>query len=538
MEGEVVDSKEHSQIGCPKSQQCVDWLDELDAYTTGQWTPTSPQSPTVDPATLLYMAELADHLRECRACKLLLAAARERRERQRFALRDVLDEGEQEVPATVARIFAAIRREEEMTRSEEEKFGELEMLPLPLSPPFARQALAPTWRRVFTWVVAALVVLSSMATIGQFVLMRTVAHLQEIRQVVATAPVAAPAFATPAGVSLQTMTFWTSVLMKRTAVDESGNVTGTQMEHLDPTTKRSSSLFTNCCGTAMEIDGVSHNGHAITYHDFDGRTTRYYLFPNDLIYAGPGKGGNAIWSTDSSVLFINTPEGIVQVDARTHKGKVVWSKPEFSKLEFFYQDALYASVVRQGQKFLYRLDLASGKEQVVVAKASPAYSFWLSPTGDFIYYVSVANGGSELYQVDQDGSNLQLLRQDAVPIGYDSDQGLLVISSLKGIFQVVKIGDVSQDDQVVRAVADGASALCGASVQVSEGVVPICEQDIAMIPEYGSYLIFGAFYENEMVYRLWSVDLQKPEQQPTQLLELPGQAVAQVQLIGWDKLEV
>src|SRR5690348_10534130 len=109
-EKRTLSSDAHNLSPCSLSSQCVAWLDEIDRLTERAGTGDRDLSlPDREGRDLFYAHELAEHTRQCASCTRALAEARQIRERQRSALRHLLAESEQVVPATTERILAAIQ---------------------------------------------------------------------------------------------------------------------------------------------------------------------------------------------------------------------------------------------------------------------------------------------------------------------------------------------------------------------------------------------------------------------------------------------
>lgn len=282
------------------------------------------------------------------------------------------------------------------------------------------------------------------------------------------------------------------------------------------------------------VDGVSHNGLNVLYQYPSGGKMLYWtmsqLAGTGYFYAlDDNDAGNAVWMPDNrNVLIATQKHGIIKVDITTGAASSVLPTLTAGKLVIYRDPYLYyigAQDVATGA--LYRVNITDGTPQQVTGR-SPNSMFWVSPDGSTVYYVNKgAAGQAGVYAVNNDGSNLRLLRSDGVPIGYASDNTLMLVRDVKGAFRVVRLGaSADQDQTLLSDIAPGATALCDAAV--SAGDTPICDSSIALAPLGGSLVVEATYPDG--AHKLWYIDLQTGKR-----LELPISA-GQVQLIGWDGL--
>lgn len=539
------------QPSCQMSAQYAKWLDEIDLHLADHRVMTSDDLSTILSDDIQadeddYGATLVNHARHCMICRETLVRARNERNWQRTALRDMLEEGESLVPSTRSSILAAIQKDAARSgvRSTQKRHDPVTPLPLPIPIPLkSERPLASSRRKAaLTWVAAVVVVVVALSVFSQFILQRSNGALLTITGHTPTArtgPVATPLKTDVPALAEN----WSSVLLTYTS--KSDKRTG--IEHLNPRTGQAAPAFQQgCCPDEVSVESISHRGDDFVFRQYDGQTTTYSLFSSGMIFKSDGVGGNAIWSTGDDYLFINSTEGIIRVETATGRSQLINSESTYSKLEFYYNGELYVSrentQPEEDEKDLYRLNIETGQEQKLISKALSDYSFWLDlkTQGDRLYYVKGdPTGRVGIYQVNSDGANEQLVRQNAIPIGYNAepDFSLLMMKQDVNRFQVATVSEAESTDQVlVDDIAPGASALCSQPVQQKS--LAICEKDIAMIPEGGSYLVFGAQYPETDEYKFWSINLQVPEQRPVSLWSFTSRSEQQARLVGWDKFQV
>lgn len=507
----------HSQRStCPLSTQCLLYADKLersDEDSQDNWSTIEDDS---DAREERLIEQLRAHIPTCQTCRATLASVR----RQREAIRTTLRSGEREVPSTAPRIIAAIRQEsmaapltpQTSIRNEQPRNRTMQSRIVETPVPERRRG---RWMEYLSIAVAAALVLLTIGVLGRVVL----SH--------GGAGSAASSSSGTGGISngpVQTQSAsWSSVIITYT-------LNGTSfITNYNPASGQHAELaaFTH---TQVAVDGVAHSGYQVLYHVYDGNQTRYYVYPDTQtpVYTTTGQGGTGIWSSadNDHYLFINTQQGIAQIDMVAHSTHILsFPKPATSPMAMFYRDNYLYFVqapnplASYSSGILYRLNLQNNQSNPTqVTPCSHPTNPWLSPSGSTIYYNCGSQGQNQLYAVNVDGTNAHLLRTDAGPlIGYASDNSLIVLRVNEPHLQAVQLGaNIQQDRVILPDIAPGAT-----SVQAS---------DIAVAP-YGYALVTKATYANNVEKVLYS-DLMT---QATQDVSLPV-GVHDVHAIGWDRL--
>lgn len=291
------------------------------------------------------------------------------------------------------------------------------------------------------------------------------------------------------------------------------------------------------------VDGIAGDGKNVLYQfSRAGHTLYYTLSPvakTGYFYALNNQdAGNAIWSSDSEYVLVNTiHNGVSRVNVQT--GEVVDILPHLKAAKLIRYRAPYLYFLGAEDRAtgaLYRVNLnQDGAVPQQVTLRSTRSTFWLSPDGNTVYYVNTGSAGKAgVYAVKSDGSNFataQPLRTGDVPIGYGADNALMMIRQVQGRFQVVKLGATTPQDQVVLAdVAPGAISLCDTAVAV--GMTPICDSSVALAPLGGKLVVEAGYADGS--HALWSIDLATGArfQLPTPVSTLGEQW----QLLGWNQI--
>ncbi len=435
----------------------------------------------------------------------------DRTAQQRQVLRDFLAEGERIVPSTTSRIFASLRSEQQQSVEPAQELDIEPISPLP-SPPAPLSAV--NWRNrsrqrnVFSLIAVAALILVSVSLFSFFrgTLPRTTSS---------TTNAALPAHSAAYVPSPE----WSSVavsynLNHRFAVANFDPVSGRSVELASVPT------------TSAVLESIAHNGYSLVYAVYNQSKTSYILLTHStvqLLYTTAGQGGNAIWSTDDQRVFISTPTGIVQVDVTT--GVVQHILPEIKPiaspaipyLQYYRNGYLYVFNSSNGLAgSLERVNLKDGTMQTVT-NCDATKHFWLSPYNNSLYYTCL--GQNALYAVNNDGSNPHMVRmQVGQLVGYASDGSLLALSDVNGVFQLVKLGATSAQDQVlVSNIAPNARVVDMVNVAVSP---------------YGETMVVKASNTSGQV--LWYDDIARGVQHA---LALPTGATS-VKVFGWDRLLV
>lgn len=341
---------------CPFSAHCERLLDDLDKKS-------SDESLFADDAQdRELLLQLQAHLPGCPTCTVILTHARARRFWLRQQLHQVLIESEQKVPSSTTRIMQTLAREpkpfsethapsnghQELSIREEASLQALS------NRKAQRQRSMQRSRRLVQNVLAFVAVLAVIAASFNLFGHMLVFHSPSTRSGTSTGSQKTPAIA-----PVLHATSWSSVII---AVSKGGQkiITST-----DPITGKSAVLASSDYPDATMLDGVSHDGYQVLYHVFDGSRTRYYLRPSTqdtVLYTVDGKGGQAIWSTDDSSVFISTPEGVEQVDVKSHAATLVVPFINAPDLLFYRDRYLYyvANANAGASTWLNRIALAQG----------------------------------------------------------------------------------------------------------------------------------------------------------------------------------
>jgi hypothetical protein len=538
----TLSSDAHNLSSCAFSSRCVEWLDEIELIAVER---KSAEEIGLAGQEARSASELAAHARGCVACTRALTRAGKSRVNQRRAFHLLLTEGEAAVPSMTESILAAIKSEAPAR------------VPAPLTPPVpsfealpitpvpivlqeqARKRGRGNVQPLFVWLAAAVVILASIATFGQFVVRTVSTSLQSTAQrPIATVPSTTGGVSTP----LVRTDTWSSVVLTRLSADGQRLI-----EQVDPKNGNRVQLVPNCCENNTVVDGVAHSGGDLLYHDVENGQTVYHLLSGKS-FVLPGGTGNAVWSTKDERVFINDTKLVIQVAVNTGEEKKIALQYPITRLEFFYGEAIYASYEQDGVNNLYRIDLNTGAMDLIVKGAAPSYPFWIdlrnSADGNIdgsIFYVKYMDDGTPaIFRKDPTEQDGLLWRSNAIPIGYDRALTPIILQLQEDTIQVVQTGATDVDDKIIQDLVPTAKAICNESTQGSRPIFakekPLCYDSIAMHPEDGTSLVVGATYPDGS-YRLSAVDLTQPDQEPRSLLELINQPEADVELVGWNKLQ-
>jgi hypothetical protein len=284
-----------------------------------------------------------------------------------------------------------------------------------------------------------------------------------------------------------------------------------------------------------QVGGISPDGKRLLYWTQDKGETTYWTFSA----TGQSKrfhtlsshvARNALWLSDSRSVLVAQATTVSKIDVETAKGESILPSLKSAGIRFYRYPYLYfVGAEDLNAEALYRINVVDGTVQQVTERA-PGATFWLSPIGYTIYYVNKgAQGHYDLYAVDGDLTQQRRLRQDVVPIGYAEDNALVVMRSIKGIFQVVKLGRAPEQDQVLlNNVAPGAIALC--DQKPAPQVIPICDSSIALAP-LSRNLVIEAMYADG-THKIWHLEMKTGKAR-----QVPGmEKLTDVRLVGWDLL--
>ena len=506
----------HQLPACPFSTQCLLYADILDSSGVDNLDNWSTIEDDRDAREERFIEQLRAHVPTCPTCRAILADVR----RQRETIRATLRTGERAVPSTAPRIIAAIRQETAATPltpqppiRDERSQQDISLQPRIVETPLPERRRG-RWMEYLSIAVAAALVLATIGVLGRFVLFHGGAGSASSSNGTGT---------TSNGPVQTQSASWSSVIVTYT-------LNGTSfITNYNPLSGQHVELASFTHGQ-VAVDGVAHNGHQVLYHVYDGSQTRYYVYPDTQtpVYTTPGQGGSGIWSSGDNdhYLFINTQQGIAQIDMVTHSSHLLSiPKPATSPMAVFYRDNYLYYVqapnplASYSSGILYRLNISDNQSNPTqVTPCSHATNPWLSPGGSTIYYNCGSQGQNALYAVNVDGTNAHLLRTDAGPlIGYAADNSLIVLRVNEPHLQVIQLGANVQQDRVLLS-------------DIAPGAVSLQASDIAVAP-YGYAEVTSATYANNMG-KLWYGDLMT---QATQEVQLP-MGVHNVHAIGWDKL--
>ncbi len=512
---------------CPKSSQCLPFIDELGGHM-------SPHASTQEDAQdEQLLAELRTHVPTCPTCTATLASANKAIAEQRRALHAILDEGEQKVPSTTVQIMAAIRREQRTAgktlvgaSNHVQNMPPTALLPqirdietpLPIAPRHRfRSGLALA-------AVAAILIISfgllsymlprpSATTSTGKVTSTTSTPLSTATRLAPVAPAITPE--------------WSEVIMTY-------QINGTTViANYDPV-NNASAILTTSPYAVTSVAGVSHHGDKVLYSTYDGFKTSYYLYPQsttNAFYTTPDKNSSAVWSTDDRFIFINTSEGIAQIDVQTHNVTPILPSVASTTLNNYRDGYLYYVKGYNGQAYssegvLNRVNVTNGVTQQITSTCQHGANFWLSPGGVNVYYTCLDQQNTLLYTVKSDGTHSHVFRYNAGNvIGYEGDEGSpLTLTNSNRKYQVMELDlyPPFKDKVLLYDVAPGAAT--------------VVASDIAVAP-YGHALIAKGTYstsDTTPAAQLWYSDLVTSKRQP---LKLPQDARSP-SAIGWDKLHV
>ncbi|MDQ6661774.1 MAG: hypothetical protein M3Z24_12520 [Chloroflexota bacterium] len=527
---------------CRFRAQTLRFADVLDNSLNIQYS--GPLSSIDDMHDEEIIAQLRKHVPNCPTCSAYLKQERHIRNQQHTALRNLLAENEQFVPSTRASIFEALHRETQI--AQKENSGQLsyheEIVPdishLNGHRQQRRQTVSSTLpghrrtllRNILSLATVAVLILAAIGLFHQLLLLRS--HPGQ-----GSNPIPIPHY--------QYTQNWNAAIV---GLAENGHFT---IANYDPISGKNEVLASSLPGTT-KIDGVSHDGHNVLYHYSRGGHTYYAtLFPlphtSYFYQLHDDDAGEAIWMTDNRhVLIATSHSGLVQVDTMTGTANKVASSINAAHLWFYRPGYLYYDLVKDPTKDtassdLWRINIATGAVQQVT-KTEAGHSYSLSPDGTTMFYADTitgngASGQTAIYtvKVENGGKNAQqLLPLDATPVGFASDNALVLVRQVQGKFQVIKLKPTAPPTVDLRPfsrdVAPGAVTLCGNSTAIPN---PICDQNIALAPYSSAILAVGTYADGSR--KIWAGDLTTGQQRVLQTL---GQSSAQVQLPGWDKIQV
>ena len=493
---------------CSFSPQCLRLLDELDL-------------PTAAPALsrLAYIEDLQDerHLRQlrshvpgCPTCSALLVEARRMRTQQRVMLYHFMVANERQVPATSSAIIEAIRRENLAEEANtalklEKSTREQRVLMRVLANRDATSATSPVplharvsqrrhlFQNVLTLATVAAVILAAVGLLNRFTAQQGATSNQPAQP-------SLPKQASQPG-SATSNDGWNSVLFGLTMLSAAGMVQSLAFYNYDASSEHMTLLVssTQTFG-AVNMEGVSDNGQTLLYDETSTGQQRTYKTLSSITsihtayQIGANQGGNAVWMDTTHFLVQNTSGEVQKVNAQTGVSQQTWPL-KTGRLTFYHQPFLYfVGAENQETGALYRANLSQPNPTPQrITNPSPNTRFWLSIDGTTVFYANRGSSGVQgIYAVGSDGTNFRLLRPGTgIPIGYASDNALMVMDQVQGKFQVIKLGTLpgTPEKMLLSDAAPGSVSLCGLPQLVD--VVNMCDQNIALAP-YGHGLLLNA----------------------------------------------
>lgn len=531
---------------CSQTAHCLRLQDALEneAFLEGE------------PLERALIAELRDHVPHCPTCSAALAQARAMRDRQRAAFVALLDEGEQRVPATVMRIQQAVRREERArqpmsvadvpTQHIERAGGRSRMWSS--QRPAARQVnprRTIVWRNVAAVAMAAVVILAATALFSHRLFLSggnqaaqptTTAQSQHPTPSTAQSPVPASSStppATPPTPGSALFEGWNAAMLAAPI----GSTGLYAVKNYNYTNGFSATLNSTPLPANTQFDGISSDGQDLLYqyassnHIYYARLLTPFTNTGFFYELDADNAGNAIWmpgnQSPSRYVLINTKNmGVIEVDSITGQEKALL--PQLAASELLAYHAGYLYYVGADLR-VDRFNVETGTIQSLTGRTlNPA--IWISPDNSVMYWMNAGPvGQSGIYAVNLMTLNTEFLRSSGEPVGFAADNALLTVQLLNGQVQIVRVGMMPQQDQVVFAnAAPGATSLCAAAIATPG---QICDNFIAMAPYGHAVIVQGTNADG--TYHLWSDDLVTGQQIP---LDAASGSHTAAQLLGWDRL--
>jgi hypothetical protein len=502
MKDKISESHRQDLPPCPFSAHCLRLVDALDGYHV---------DGEEDQHETQFIEQLRVHVLVCPICRAALEEARHLRAHQRQVLREMLAEGEQQVPSTTAQILLALKKEQQRSHaymhSDAPDESSVQLTAGLQGKSQSRSILQKRhstkrtlWRTAYSLVAAVIVILlASAGVFGYFA-----------RTKPESAHVASSA-------SLTVSSRWSSVVM--TSVQDGD----TMISLYDPQRNKSVVLAaSNNRSSSLTSAEVSHDGTRVLYSSFDGKKTIYYLRTLTAtipLYMVSGNKSQATWSTDDRYVFVSAAQGIEQIDVKSKAVQRILPETGFVKLQDYRDGYLYyVNSQDNATGVLNRADIVHGNVQPVTTDCTNGKSFWLSPSGGQVYYVCEEKQNG-LFVVNSDGTNAHVLRTQAGSmIGYAADESPLTLVYTGGKYQVVKLADDESQDQPVldNVVPDG-------------GIIP--PGAVAVAP-FGYTLVARAIYDNYEA--IWYGDLTSGKKQQAMKVEKGSQ----VGFYGWSRMQV
>ncbi len=525
---------------CALSPQCLRLLDELDVLPMAR-----------APARLSYIDDLQDerqlrqiraHVSGCSTCSSLLAEARHLRTQQRTMLHHFLIANEQRVPATTQTIFVALRHEQAQQEKEHTRTKRAytrarassdsqQYANAPLALPLALHTRTTQQRSLLQHMLTLVTVVAViLAAVG---LLNRVANPSTASTSAPPHPQHPESGANNEG--------WNSVIIGLTLISVTSLIKSMTVYDFNTTNGQLSTLLTSQPdisdmhleeiskdGQNLLYDAISPDQHMTTYTTFSASSGSHAFYHLSTRFAG-----NALWMDADHVLTQNMQGIVSELNVQSGVTQHAWSL-NATRLTFYHAPFLYFTATEKGVAHaLYRLDLTqSGAVPQQVTAPLSNTRFWLSPTGDTIFYTRNGQSGEQgIYAVSSDGTNEHLLYSGSgIPIGYAEDNTLMVLQQVGTQVQVIKLGATAQGKEhiVFANAAPQATSLCEPASVVP--IIALCDQNIVLAP-YGHGLLLHAYYANGS-HGLVYDDLTNG----TSRKILPMSGDTTVQLPGWSRM--
>ncbi|HLX59287.1 MAG TPA: hypothetical protein VKR83_19905, partial [Ktedonobacteraceae bacterium] len=300
--------------------------------------------------------------------------------------------------------------------------------------------------------------------------------------------------------------------------------------NVDTTSGRSEQLTPTIQSTEeVQFETVSPDGKNMLYdYSEQGQTIYSTLQPvsnrSYITSIANDDVSNAIWMDNDHILVARVHSGVEELDIHTGAPVQYFASLMNIHLLFYHSPYLYFQDAQQ--TVMFRSNLLTG-ERKQLTSATGGVNFTncvLNPDGSRLYCEAQSNQfsrfGPGLYMVNSDGSGLQSLNRRGILLGFTPDRALLFLQAASNNYQVVKLGQGTQQDQVLLKNAAPTTALIGPG-------------DVMLAPD-GHGLIVQDGNQDDTPRGVWYDDLTAKTSR-----ELFTYAPdANGHLIGWDQLLV
>lgn len=516
---------------CEFSAHCLRLLDDLDAPGEPHVQEHAFSTDAHDMQDEYLIEKLRVHVPGCPICSAKLAEARAMRSRQRVALRRYLVDAESQVPSSSERILSMIQQplaeETEQERpsalQKRQRYRLPEVFGLLIQPKSdaysngdghfinATDPQFPSVTRASHWLRNGFVLATAAALL--FAALGVFSHMV-LRS-------GAPASHGEAK-SWPSVMIGVSLLSSLPAISKLYNVdtTSGESEQMTPT---------GMPAQEMQYETVSPDGKNVLYHFSSQGQTIYATLQTGqrgayVTRVHNGSANNAIWMDNDHVLVALTYSGVEEFNI--HTGASVKQFASLSNVYLLFYHAPYLYYQDAQKTMIYRSNLITGdKQQLLTGAGGLNFTHCVSgPDGTGIYCearsIRFPRSESALYMVKGDGSGVQALSQKGILLGFAPDHALLYLQVAFNNYQVVKLGQTPQQDQVVMKNAAPATATIGAG-------------DAMLAPD-GHGLVVQYSNLADSLRGVWYDDL--TTQTSRELFTYTPDSYGQ--LIGWDQLPV